>query len=173
MGPSHCSKADDKRGHLFSVDARFCWWRWRYRAIERPPRHRYLPMYLYHRLVLRGGVAGGVHDPNTRHMSTTSAASEHFRYFMGVAITSLNTPYHTGVAHKSFRQYNLLGQSSRHSGMVKCRFWATTQSLVVHGGGCCLIFIMAEKLAGAPLWWVVRDSNWAKNHSNRPVLFLP
>ena len=158
---------------LFSVDARFCWWRWRYRATDRPSRHWYLPMCLYYRLVRRGGVVVGVHDRNTRHMSTTSAASEHFRYFMFIAIFSFNMPYRTGVSQKSCRQHNALGQSSEDSGTVKCRFWATTQSPVVYVGLLVLCFIMAEKLAGAPLWWVVRDSNWAKNHSNRPVLFLP
>ncbi len=40
----------------------------------------------------RGGVVGGVHDHNTRPMSTTSVASEYFRYFTGIAIISFNYP---------------------------------------------------------------------------------
>jgi hypothetical protein len=143
---------------LFSVDARICWWRWRYRARDRPPRHWYLTMCLYHRFVRLKGVVVGVHDPNTRHMSTTSAASEHFRYFMGISIISFNMPYHTSRSQKSCRQRNFLGQSSWRWRMVKCRFWAATQSPVVYVGLLVLCFIMAEKLAGAPLWWVVRDS---------------
>ena len=71
---------------------------------------RYLLICLYLRLVRRGGVIGGVHDHNTRPMSTTSVASEYFRYFTGIASISLNKPYHTLPAHKSCRQYNSPGK---------------------------------------------------------------
>eukprot|EP00985_Skeletonema_marinoi_P027507 scaffold22704_cov199-Skeletonema_marinoi.AAC.1 len=35
---------------------------------------------------------GGVHDHNTRPMSPTSVASEHYRYFTGIASISINRP---------------------------------------------------------------------------------
>eukprot|EP00984_Skeletonema_dohrnii_P011430 scaffold4566_cov61-Skeletonema_dohrnii-CCMP3373.AAC.1 len=55
---------------------------------------------------------GGVHDHNTRPMSTTSVASEYFRYFTGIAIIFYNKPFRTSLARKSFRQYNLLEKRS-------------------------------------------------------------
>jgi hypothetical protein len=70
----------------------------------------------------QGGVVHGDDDCNTRPMSPISAASEHFRYFMGIASVSFNKPYHTGLSHKIFRQHNLLGKSIGHSRMVECRF---------------------------------------------------
>ena len=170
MVPPRCSLADDSCACLFSVDTRFHWWRWHYRGRDRPPRHSYLLICLYLRLVRRGGVVGGVHDHNTRPMSTTSVASEYFRYFTGIAIISFNISDHMGVAHKSCRQYNLLGKSSRHSHMVKCSYWATTQSTVVlwwllllcfrHGGS------VGRRLSGG----VMRDSNEAEYRLKRHVL---
>ena len=75
---------------------------------------------LYHRLVRRGGVVGGVQDHNTRPMSTTSVASEYFRYFTGIAIISSIMPYQRKVSHKRCWQYNLLGERSRQSLLVEC-----------------------------------------------------
>eukprot|EP00985_Skeletonema_marinoi_P033983 scaffold42745_cov358-Skeletonema_marinoi.AAC.1 len=49
----------------------------------------------------------GVQDHNTRPMSTTSVASEYFRYFTGIASIFYAKPYHTLPAPKSCRQYNL------------------------------------------------------------------
>ena len=161
MGTPRCSVVDDGCSDLFSVDARFRWLRWHYRARDRPPRHRYLLICLYHRSVRRGGVVGGVHDHNTRPMSTTSVASEYFRYFTGIAIISFNMPYHTGAPRRSFRKYNLIEKRSCSSGMVRCSYWATTQSTVVwwwvlllcfrHGGS-----VGRKKKA---LWRVMRDLN--------------
>eukprot|EP00984_Skeletonema_dohrnii_P014804 scaffold6293_cov78-Skeletonema_dohrnii-CCMP3373.AAC.2 len=65
---------------------------------------------------------GGVHDHNTRPMSTTSVASEYFRYFTGIVSISINMPYRTGVAHRSCRKYNLLGKRSGRSGTVRCSY---------------------------------------------------
>eukprot|EP00985_Skeletonema_marinoi_P018412 scaffold10286_cov120-Skeletonema_marinoi.AAC.3 len=57
---------------------------------------------------------GDVNDHHTRPMSPTSVASEHFRYFRGIASIFYAKPYHTLPAPKSCRQYN----SPVNSGMI-------------------------------------------------------
>eukprot|EP00984_Skeletonema_dohrnii_P007423 scaffold2695_cov110-Skeletonema_dohrnii-CCMP3373.AAC.10 len=56
-------------------------------------------------MVRRGGVVGGVHDHNTRPMSTTSVASEYFRYFTGIAIISSKMSYQATLLAQFFRTY--------------------------------------------------------------------
>ena len=129
----------------------FRWLRWHYRARDRPPRHRYLLICLYHRLVRRGGVVGGVHDHNTRPMSTTSVASEYFRYFTGIASISFNMPFHSEPAPKSWRKCNSPGERCSRWRMVKIICSAATQSTVVWWWVLLVCFMAAEPLARGPL----------------------
>eukprot|EP00985_Skeletonema_marinoi_P010389 scaffold4881_cov201-Skeletonema_marinoi.AAC.6 len=75
---------------------------------------------------------GDVNDHHTRPMSPTSVASEHFRYFSGIASIFCNKPYHTLPAPKHCRQYN----SPVNSGMMM---------------GVIVVLCVSEALARGPL----------------------
>jgi len=83
---------------------------------------------------------GGVHDHNTSPMSTTSVASEHFRYYSGIAIISFIMPCQRKVSHKRCWQYNLLGERSRQSLLVECSY----EILAVNSGIMMLLFFLVS-----------------------------
>eukprot|EP00984_Skeletonema_dohrnii_P032680 scaffold27207_cov78-Skeletonema_dohrnii-CCMP3373.AAC.1 len=94
-------------------------------------------------------------------MSTTSVASEYFRYFTGIASISINMPYRTGVAHRSCRQCN-----SPVIELLRSQQW--------YNDGCYVVYSPWRKRGQNALGGVVRDSNEAeyclKTHVLIPIV---